>query len=94
LNPGPLRQVAAILPAETGAYPAELAHEARLPDGTLVLIRPIHAQDENALTTLVARSTPDDIRLLMPVGGGSRPCLARSFARMRQCCKWSTSSAS
>jgi acetyltransferase len=44
-------------------YPAELAHEAVLPGGERVLVRPIRPQDESGLVAMVARSTLEDIRL-------------------------------
>jgi acetyltransferase len=44
-------------------YPAELAHEAILPGGERILVRPIRPQDEPGLVVMVARSALEDIRL-------------------------------
>ena len=44
-------------------YPAELAREAVLSSGERLLIRPIRPEDEPGLREMVARSSPEDIRL-------------------------------
>ncbi|MGE0723462.1 MAG: GNAT family N-acetyltransferase, partial [Alphaproteobacteria bacterium] len=44
-------------------YPQELESEARLPDGTDILLRPIRPEDAPALEAAVDRMTPEDIRM-------------------------------
>jgi acetyltransferase len=44
-------------------YPAELEQEAALPGGERFLLRPIRPEDEAELSGLVARCTPEDLRL-------------------------------
>ncbi len=44
-------------------YPSELEHEAALPSGERILVRPIRPQDEPGLVAMVRASTEDDVRL-------------------------------
>lgn len=58
-----------IQPAEAAArpairpYPGHLAHSAVLEDGSTVSVRPIRPEDEPGIAGLMARSTPEDLRL-------------------------------
>jgi acetyltransferase len=57
---------AAGLPVERLAirpYPAALAHEAELPGGQRVLIRPIRPEDEPRFREMIRRTSPEDLRL-------------------------------
>jgi acetyltransferase len=44
-------------------YPSELEHTVKLSDGFEFLVRPIRPEDEPALVDMVARSSPEDVRL-------------------------------
>ena len=44
-------------------YPSELEHDATLPDGSHVLVRPIRPQDEAALIEMLRSCSLEDIRL-------------------------------
>jgi acetyltransferase len=44
-------------------YPAELEHDIEIDGGKRLIVRPIRPEDEPRLVELVARSTPQDVRL-------------------------------
>src|SRR5262249_25414373 len=60
-------------------YPAHLATEARLRDGTALRMRPVRPEDEPLLLDLAAHMSPEDLRLrfFTPVHGLTHAVAAR-----------------
>ncbi len=44
-------------------YPGHLVHDATLEDGSVVTVRPIRPEDEPGIADMLARSSPEDLRL-------------------------------
>lgn len=60
-------------------YPKELEEQIRLPDGRLLLLRPIRPEDEPSLRRAFARLTPEEVRLrfFAPMRELTHPVAAR-----------------
>jgi acetyltransferase len=63
-------------------YPEELAGDVALPGGESILIRPVRPEDAPSLVELVARSSPEDVRLRFHAGLKGLP--HESAARLSQ----------
>ncbi|NQW11262.1 MAG: bifunctional acetate--CoA ligase family protein/GNAT family N-acetyltransferase [Alphaproteobacteria bacterium] len=58
-----VQRVEAAVPPSIHPYPAHLARDATMEDGTTIRLRPIRPEDEPALADMLARSSQEDLRL-------------------------------